>query len=232
MILPFPSSAIETNDGHFLKMHSFQMGFGKADAHLQKMKERFSTFNFFGVKQTHSDTVIVHSPHDTSDAFTGDALITRQANTAIYIKTADCTPILCFDSATGGLAAIHAGWRGVANQITKKTLLKMINEFDSQPENLHVFIGPHIQFASFEVEEDVMLKLIASVRGPTSSFVKAKDKKFLVDLQGLVGQQLHELGIEKIWSLNKDTLTDLNYHSYRRDKTSGRLISFIAKTER
>jgi len=78
------------------------------------------------LKQTHSD--VVHDFRDTlaaSQAVEGDAGITSLAGVAVGIQTADCVPILIADKDARVVAAIHAGWRGIAARIAYKTVKKI-----------------------------------------------------------------------------------------------------------
>ena len=43
-----------------------------------------------------------------------DALVSDGPETAVAIRAADCVPVLLVDARTGAVAAVHAGWRGVA----------------------------------------------------------------------------------------------------------------------
>ena len=56
-----------------------------------------------------------------------DALIADQPGLALMTLHADCVPILLVDRQRPAIAAIHAGWRGTANDIAGGTLLARIN---------------------------------------------------------------------------------------------------------
>ncbi len=84
-----------------------------------------------------------------------DALITNRRGIALMVLTADCVPVLLYDSATHSAAAIHAGWRGTANGIVGLTVKKMADVFGTKPENLMAAIGPCIGACCFEVGDDV-----------------------------------------------------------------------------
>ncbi|MCM1313428.1 MAG: peptidoglycan editing factor PgeF [Bacteroides sp.] len=84
-----------------------------------------------------------------------DALITSQTKVCISVSTADCIPILIYDSAHHAIAAIHAGWRGTAANIVGKTLDSMNKEFGTEGKDCKAIIGPGISIDSFEVGEEV-----------------------------------------------------------------------------
>ena len=178
----------------------------------------------------HGNKVVARTPENQSDVIEADAHWTGRRNLALCISTADCVPIFAFDPEKGLVAGIHAGWRGVQSRILPNTLeaLKIKN---SDMTRLQLFIGPHIQVKSFEVEFEVKNNLLASSLIKDEKFSEQiSDKKFLVDLNAIVKAQGHEYGIQsdRIFDLKKDTKSDLKFHSHRRDKEkSGRQISFI-----
>lgn len=85
-----------------------------------------------------------------------DALMTNQKNICIVITTADCVPVLIYDSEKRILAAVHAGWKGTVAKIVGKTVAKMIEAFGCNPDNLYVGIGPSISQKYFEVGNEVV----------------------------------------------------------------------------
>jgi YfiH family protein len=128
------------------------------------------------------------------------------------------------------VASIHAGWRGVENRILIKTVATL-KKIGCNPAKLHVFVGPHIQKQSFEVGNDVRDQLLNCFKGEKASVWEIfSENKAKVDLHQIVKYQLLEAGIslENTFFVFKDTVSDQNYHSYRRDKeNSGRQLSFI-----
>lgn len=84
-----------------------------------------------------------------------DALITREAGCCICISTADCIPILLYDTSHGAIAAVHAGWRGTANYILSHTLDKMRALYGTEGRDTIACIGPGISLSAFEVGDEV-----------------------------------------------------------------------------
>ncbi len=136
--------------------------------------------------------------------------------------------------------AIHAGWKGVANQITPKSLRNQMsfqqtqNVFELSPSGfqappLEVLIGPHIQKNSFEVQEPTTKEILSSVPHASPFYeYNMETGKSYIDLGALVYQQLKDFEIQTFWTSKHDTKTNQNFHSYRRDgKSSGRNLSFI-----
>jgi hypothetical protein len=182
--------------------------------------------------QTHSSHVVIVESNSYQTQV-GDALFCRKPGFRLIVKTADCLPIALWDETTGEYAMVHAGWRGVTNLITLKTLALFQN-----PHHVKCAIGPHIQFSSFEVTNKVGDTILESVpkryRISTlmSQVVKNhqdKSKKY-INLSKIIQYQLQNYGVteENIWSSPIDTLTDATYCSFRRDQTNERNLSSIA----
>jgi len=64
-------------------------------------------------------------------------------------------PVLLFDPRRKVIAAIHAGWRGTAQNIVLVAIQKLVESFGSDPADLIAGIGPSISPDVYEVREDV-----------------------------------------------------------------------------
>ncbi|MGZ3692112.1 MAG: polyphenol oxidase family protein [Pseudobdellovibrio sp.] len=214
----------QNNCGFGFQDSRFMVFFGDRRGELLQLQNEFPQLEFLRVKQTHSD-IIVKAGAEPVEA---DAHFTSEINKSLLIATADCMPIMIYCEQTHRAAAVHAGWRGVVNKITEKTLLKLI-ETGSTHKKFQIFIGPSILQSSFEVDGDVFLKLSNSGYGLRDYFSE-KTEKYYVDLNKIVLSQIHNVtGNNANFLLTKiDTKIDLNFHSYRRGKhTSERNLSFI-----
>ena len=209
----------ESIDGISYQNENILVFFGKKSCDLQRLQNLFPNFQFRGVKQTHSNQFL--QSFKGSGETEADAHWTSEKNVALIIKTADCQPIMAFEKSTGKIAAIHAGWRGVANRITPRTL-QSFNRID-------LFIGPHILQNSFEVKDDAQTLLNQSVPDlDPQQFTQNESGRITIDLQKIVLHQIGHERISQLYLVNKDTKSDPEFHSYRRDhKDSGRNLSFI-----
>lgn len=84
-----------------------------------------------------------------------DALMTNERDVCICVSTADCVPILLFDSVNRAVAAVHAGWRGTQKRILVEALSTMRATYGTIPSSVQAVIGPCISLQSFEVGQDV-----------------------------------------------------------------------------
>lgn len=226
----------ETEWGYELKTDDFVILFGGAKAQSSELKKVFPELRFVRLKQIHSEAVLETSLSSPDYENIGDAHWSKERNIALGVITADCIPAFFFDPKTRLVAGAHAGWRGIASKIIPKTLEKMIQQ-GAEPENIRVFIGPHIQKQSFEIGSDVRDQILTSL-GPLSPeerldyFDRISGDKVLLDLFKVARTQLQQSGVvvENIHALAIDTVKDPRFHSYRRDKEkAGRQLSFIAR---
>lgn len=162
-----------------------------------------------------SNKVIVVDDIDTSQRIENcDALITNQSQYLLTITVADCLPIYFYDKNKNIIALAHAGWRGVLLNITQAVIDVFLNHYDSNLEDLEVYIGPHIKDCCFEVKNDVLNQF-------KSAHCITIGEKTYINLASAVKDQLLTLKVseEKI-SISDECTSCLNkkYFSYRRDK--------------
>lgn len=166
-------------------------------------------------KQVHSATVI-----DANQFVPGqeaDASFSNSSQHLLSVLTADCIPIL-FYHPDGVVAATHAGWRGLLNEIIPTTLKAL-------PKNPVAVLGPAIERCCYEVGED-LAKDFSDRFG--ESVVDRNYEKPHIDLVGSAIQQLQQGGVSELEATHFCTKChpDL-FFSYRRDGSSGRQMSFI-----
>lgn len=175
------------------------------------------------IKQTHSTIVIEATPANIS--MTADASYTKSFNRVCVVLTADCLPILICNRQGTYVAAIHAGWRGLAGGIIEATLQTVPHPFS----DLIVWLGPAIGPQKFEVGKDVFDAFTRENPASETGFLHYKDEKWLANLYHLAKIRLYEQGIKEIYGGQFCTYTqDDLFFSYRRDQgKTGRMASLI-----
>lgn len=217
----------QTPLGFEYKTNSVLVFFGNKNCTLAELKKNYPFLNFRLIRQTHSD-ILIKSVENTED-IEADAHWTQEKNIALVIKTADCLPLLVLCEEKKFILAIHAGWRGVENQICLKAL-NQINCILPWKNPLDIYLGPHIHQKSFEVDSTVKDQLVLSSYSLNSSdFVTPSNEKCLVNLSHIVQLQIKQISDFNFSECAFDTKTDFNFHSYRRGKmTWERNLSFIS----
>ena len=174
------------------------------------------------LEQTHS-TLIIDSQNWHS-GIEADAMISHNTNHVCVVMTADCLPILLCNQQGDTVAAVHAGWRGLAAGIIEKT----IHSFSCNPYDIVAWLGPAIGPNQFEVGEDVYHAFTQHDPQAKLAFQQSDSEHYLADIYRLARQRLNNLGISAIYGGDYCTVTDhQQFFSYRRDGVTGRMTSLI-----
>jgi YfiH family protein len=213
-------------------MGDYLVLFGNRNSSMDRLKFFYPNVEFFEIQQVHGVDIVVASNEQTE----ADGHYSQNSLEGLTIKTADCLPIFIVDSMRKNILGVHAGWRGVALQITSKAVAQLIS-LGGNSKDLHVLIGPHIGKQSFEVDEPVWVKLMDSIplevnRELRNFYELLPNNKYLVDLEEIVRAQLLALNVQlpQIESVNIDTVTNSSWNSHRRDShQAGRNYSFITR---
>lgn len=147
-----------------------------------------------------------------------DALITRTPGVAVTVQVADCVPVLLADPASGQVAAVHAGWRGVAAGVVGATLEEMRPVGD-----VSAWVGPAICPGCYEVSAQVRDE-VADVVPAAASTTRAGTPA--LDVRAGVLAQLAEYGILGV-PVGGCTFEDPSLFSFRRASTTGRQAGIV-----
>ena len=178
---------------------------------------------FVWMEQLHTNTVtLVDGPSATPVEAT-DALVTRQKDLALCVLVADCTPVLLSDYTTGVIGAAHAGRMGARNGIVKNTVEAMV-ELGAEPSRIQVLLGPAAAGESYEVPEGMALDVEKHLPG---SRTRTKKGTPGVDVRAGLVRQLLSLGVTHIDADPRDTITDKDFFSHRREGVTGRQAGVI-----
>lgn len=174
------------------------------------------------LQQVHGTVLLdLESRADNNEA---DGSYTREANKVCTVLTADCLPILMCTRAGDRVAALHAGWRGLAAGILQQGVAAMT----ADASELLVWLGPAIGPDKFEVGEDVYREFCATSHEADAAFVSAGEARWYADLYQLARMQLRVLGVDQVFGGSFCTYSDKErFFSFRRDDTTGRMASLI-----
>jgi YfiH family protein len=105
-------------------------------------------------RQVHGANIVM-ARADAAGLASADIFISSDPHLAVAVQAADCVPLLIIDRRTGGVAAAHAGWRGMAARVPVRTVEALAREVGSRPHDLLAAIGPSIGACCYEVGVDV-----------------------------------------------------------------------------
>ena len=191
--------------------------------------------------QTHSNKVIhindsfmnLPKSEQIDRLYGSDASITQERGIFLCVTTADCVPILLFDTLNKATAAIHAGWKGTANHIIANTINEMTKFFGTSPKNVIAGIGPSISVENYEIGNDVEESFSENniLLDSSNSFRNKLSGKLHIDLKAINEQELIKLGVEKqnIETSHLCTFSngDLFFSARRQSIHSGRMLTGI-----
>lgn len=213
------------------------------------------TVNLVSANQIHSSKILIinerflkenpsfennvfnFNPSDlnSSNIFSADGMITGIPKLPLMVMGADCNLILFADIRNKIIAAVHAGWKGVLNQIALNVLDAFKDEFNSNLKNVYVFFGPSIRKCCFRVSEDIF-DLFYRKFNKTLKYEEIKDytgrsKYFYIDLINIIlNDMIKSAVLEKnIFDLGLCTCCNPEnlFFSYRKEQETGRQAGII-----
>jgi len=186
----------------------------------------------YDVWQVHSSDVICtngprpkHVTHKQADA-----ILTDNPKVTLFMRFADCVPIMFFDPVKKVIGIAHAGWRGTVNQIATATVEKMVSEYGCHREEIQAGIGPSIGPDHYEVGVDVIEKVIGKFGKDASRLLQTHNGSTHLDLWKANHILLKSAGINKIEVSGICTACHLNdWFSHRAEHgKTGRFGALIA----
>lgn len=149
-------------------------------------------------------------------------MITATPGLFLCVRIADCCAVLLASLEPPLIAALHAGWRGIAAGIVETGVEELLRH-GCNPDRLRVYLSPCASVERYVVREDVAQLF------PESAF-RLDREFFRLDLRGELHRRLLRLGIPEsaIEHSPGCTIGDPRYHSFRRDgSAAGRMVAFI-----
>lgn len=124
-----------------------------------------------------------------------DALLTAEKGVGIAVMSADCVPVLLYDTKNNVAGAVHSGWRGTVAKIVEKTLYEMQRAFGTKGEHIIAGIGPSASPDVYEVGEEVVQEVIQAFGKENGLMIHQPNNKARLDLWKANRKQLLEFGV-------------------------------------
>jgi YfiH family protein len=173
------------------------------------------------LRQVHG-TRVVRVEHGAEGA-EADGSMATEPGQVCAVLTADCLPILLCDRAGTRVAALHAGWRGLAAGIVEAGVRAM-----GPGAELLAWLGPGIGQAAYEVGDEVREVFVDADRGAAAAFAPSPRGRWMADMYALARARLCATGITAVYGGEYCTASQADlFFSYRRDGTTGRMASLI-----
>jgi polyphenol oxidase len=190
---------------------------------------------FLTLNQVHGDDIFVIKPFGDyfpeNKTLNYDAIVTTRQNLAICIKTADCVPVFIVDRAKKIIAAVHAGWKSTALEISAKVIRMLCDKYGSYPRDILAAIGPAIGLCCFEVDEEAADIFQNQKDHEAFLFPGERPNKWIVDLPEANRRQMINCGIPEanidVSGLCTSCRQDLFFSHRGSGGITGRQLNFM-----
>ena len=154
----------------------------------------------FDVWQVHSaDVICATAPRpDTESVRQADIILTDKPELTLYMRFADCVPILFHDPRKGVIGVAHAGWVGTLRDVATATIKAMAKQYGSNPADIVAGIGPSIGPDHYEVGSDVILQVMQKFGDESEQLLQSHNGKIHFDLWKTNRLLLEKASVEKI----------------------------------
>ncbi len=174
------------------------------------------------LKQVHGIAVVDAAQGGTEPE--ADGAFATKPGAVCAVLTADCLPVLLCNREGMKVAALHAGWRGLAGGVIEAGVKAM----GVPGSELLAWLGPAIGPQTFEVGPEVRTAFMQHDTQAAQAFRAAREGKYLADIYQLARLRLQRLGIAAVYGGGFCTVTDdARFFSYRRDGATGRMAALI-----
>ena len=219
---------------------SLNQGGTTGDSRERVIENRRIAFNsvglnvetIFDVWQVHGTKIIesdeprdLNQPHEKADG-----ILTTKKEVTLFMRFADCVPILLFEPDHNVIAIVHAGWQGTTKRIAAIAVEKMVDNYHCDRENIIAGIGPSIGPDHYFVKEDVISQAIKAYPDSWKNVLRHQGESLSLDLWEANRICLEEAGIKKIEIAGLCTACNLgDWYSHRAEGSkTGRMGALLA----
>ncbi|MBN2502848.1 MAG: peptidoglycan editing factor PgeF [Anaerolineales bacterium] len=162
----------------------------------------------------------------------GDIILTDNPDVTLFMRFADCVPILLYDPARRVVGLAHAGWMGTVKQVGAAAVEAMVARYGSNPADIKAAIGPSISPEKYEVGAEVVAQVQAAFGADAATLLPRFNGSTHFDLWAANRLVLEQAGVEKIAVAGICTASNLDdWYSHRaEDGKTGRFGALIALT--
>jgi YfiH family protein len=181
--------------------------------------------------QVHSaEVIVVDRPRDGGEILKADGLVSDARNVTLFMRFADCVPILLFDPVKMVIGLGHAGWLGTTRGFATALVQAMVDSFDCRPEDLLAGLGPSIGPDHYSIREDVINQVRSALGASTEKYLHTVGDKIHLDLWSANREQLELQGVHQIEVAEICTACHLeDWYSHRQEAgRTGRFGALMA----
>lgn len=177
--------------------------------------------SIFDVWQVHGTNVICSDKPRKLDADhqKADAIFTDQNSITLFMRFADCVPIVLYEPEKRVLGIVHAGWQGTVNAIVIEAIQAIQDKYGIDPHGVQAGIGPSIGPDHYQIKSDVEEKIERTFGAQSPNVLNMKGHALFLDLWKANEILLHQAGVEKIEVAEICTACNTqDWYSHRKEK--------------
>jgi polyphenol oxidase len=164
------------------------------DALNRKVESVFDVWQVHGVNVICSDSPRpLNAPHQKADA-----ILTNRPEITLFMRFADCVPIIFYDPILRVIGVAHAGWQGTVNKIVIETIKTMQSCYGSDPVDILAGIGPSISVERYPVGIEVIDQVEKSFGQDATGLLKRYNGNVHFDLWEANRLLLEQSGVKNI----------------------------------
>lgn len=185
----------------------------------------------FDVWQVHSTNVVFaesarlpHIPH-----IKADIIMTDNPALTLFMRFADCVPIMLFDPVKSVTGIVHSGWQGTVKQASAIAVKAMVERYGSTTADIIAVIGPSIGPQRYQVKQDVIAEVRKAFGENAGKLYYSLDDSTYLDLWEANRLILTQSGVHQIETVGICTATRVDdWYSHRQENGStGRFGALI-----
>lgn len=175
------------------------------------------------LRQVHGTRVCDAAAIADGECQEADAVFTDVPGRVCAVMTADCLPVLLCTADGSAVAALHAGWRGLAAGVLEAGVARF-----GDPAGVLAWLGPAIGPQAFEVGDEVRDAFVSCDTDVAAAFVASRPGHWLADIFALARLRLRSTGVRRVSGGGLCTYSDpRRFYSFRRNRITGRMASLI-----
>jgi YfiH family protein len=156
--------------------------------------------SIFDVWQIHSaDVVCARAPRSEGESLRqADIILTDKPEVTLFMRFADCVPILAHDPRNGVVGIAHSGWMGTLRDVAGSMVNAMKREYNSNPADIVACVGPSIGPDHYEIGADVILQVMQKFGDESEQVLRSVNGKIHFDLWKTNEILLERAGVGRI----------------------------------
>lgn len=186
----------------------------------------------YDVWQVHGRVVVCadqprpkHEPHKRADG-----ILTSQPQLTLFMRFADCVPVLLFDPVKRVIGIVHSGWQGTVQRAVAAAVEAMQANYGSRPGDLLAGIGPSIGPDHYEVGPDVAQNVRQAFPSHAERLLIPHNGRARFDLWQANRLVLNDCGVHQVEAAEVCTACHLeDWYSHRAEGgKTGRFAALLA----